>query len=382
MLIGIIVGLTWRVTPCVQPVSPAPSPPLQPLPLVSNPSIPARDPEAVALATAMLIHDRSIHSMEWSDEVLCAAPGLTNAWWPLHRCREGEDESGRFYQHFMNGYRDRDNPNPTGFKYVRGHLFSEDGLTQIGYQERDPEHESAVIGPVGPDMSAYWSPSPPMFLGRRIALYSWRSLGELLLEAQELRIDVPENEQGVVRLRGVAYTGAYWSDLLVDIDTRHGYMPVRIENRDAYTLLPHEIITVSQQREFEGIFLPIAGQRETYTSVDLSADQLRAFEASLRRHGLDMMAQRHPEDARERASAHAAMAEAFGPQGYPRRPAHASSPQRVESTDYLSVNKPLTAGARFEVPAQWRVFNLWDFMADGRPEESPDAEDAGPENKP
>jgi len=377
ILIRIVILIAIKGDASTQTLSGRP-----PDPFAAATSFSEREPDAVALATALLIHDRSIHSMEWSDEVFCPAPEPFSGSWVLHRCKEGEDETGRFYQHFMNGHRDRENPQFVGYVYIRGHLLSEDGISQVGYQERDPEGEAVVVGPAGPDLSAYWSPGPPMFLGRRVALHSWKRLGDLLMEGQELRIETPENEAGVVRLRAVVFTGAYWSDILVDVDTRHGFMPVRIENRDAYTLRPLEIITTSTVSEVDGVFLPAAGQRETFTSGEVTADEVRDLTTAYTRRGIPITGARHPEDAKERSLVQAAIAEVFGAAGYPRRPAARESPQRVETVEYLSVNKSIAARVKFEIPPTWRVFNLWDFMANGRPEEDPDADDGPQERKP
>jgi hypothetical protein len=211
-----------------------------------------------------------------------------------------------------------------------------------------------------------------MYLGRTVSAGGVRRLGELLLEADNLRVLQTEDFAGVVRICGTVDTGGMVAELEVDIDTSRGFMPIRIRTLDGLMMYPVEVLTVTRIDLVNGHYMPSEGTRETYY-LNANEEQAARLDKELSAVGLDVKDRRpDPRDPDTRRKYQEAVRAAFGDAGAPC--ALIAPPQRMVRVSFPSVNRVIPP-EKFVVPGDLgsRLVNLFEGTDDGNPIEDPDA---------
>ncbi|MGE3107735.1 MAG: hypothetical protein AB7G11_13395 [Phycisphaerales bacterium] len=276
--------------------------------------------EAIAYATAMLIHDRSIRSLEWYQEIV-RQPDPGGPLETVQTAREGFDELGRSYQHWVVTF-----PEPDGSVHAWKPSYSSDGVTTVAFDPANPETLKRF-----PDPEPTGYPTPPLLLGRYIEATGKRRLGERLIEAPSLRIERAMDSDGVVRLSAQLAINNVVSIVHVDIDSGKSYAPTRIEVDDVLAGRPHEIIYVTAFERYvpshapincdacpDAIWIPVKGRRETYMlkETDENRAGFKRLREAIERSGVNSDGV-NPLDPATQAAYRAAILEAFGPEGVP-----------------------------------------------------------------
>ncbi len=239
--------------------------------VLSQPAMPEKPPDtaARALATAMLVHDKTIRSARWSQTIVHNASDGER--YPCQSV-QGFDAKGRWFC----AYEDIGRLRSDGRK-VRGKgRVSSDGITVIGLDDID---KSGTVSEYRNQPSAYLGFD--CWLGRHIDYQQHRRLGELLLNSKDLVVlsSDPPRIQGTVALAGRV------SVVEVELDIDHGASPKAITVRDAALRVPLQSYQVDEFIEVAGRWLPRKASLRT-RKIDIATDQMQAFQKALEREGL------------------------------------------------------------------------------------------------
>lgn len=285
--------------------------------------------EAVALARALLAHDEGVYSIEWSGEAW--ARRGAGEWETFQAADHGMDESGAWYMQARVGMREGPGREMV-FSWEK--RWSEDGVVQTWAQEGGDHAVRVWL-----DVTPLWYPNVALFLGRMCDGEGERRLGEILLAGEHLRVVTPENEAGIVRIGGVwGPDDGMRRDYLVDIDTKLGYMPVRIEVQERMRACTMEVMEVTAVEQVDGVYLPVAGDRWTYSTVEPSEAKSEELAAGLRGAGFDLTPRAVVWTPEEAERFREVVLDVFGPGGYPTEPMEGGE-QRLAGVKIRSVNK-------------------------------------------
>lgn len=325
--------------------------------------------DAVAVATALLMHDLSIRSIEYEFVAEGTFPELVEEWARFQEATHGFAEDGGWYADITRYWVGTD-PDTRLPVFDRWQYRSPDGVVQETLQH---ERNAGLVKDA--DRTALWVPNPAMFLGRNVAVDGALRMGELLLKSPDLELaDPPADRPWLFRLRGTVATGGMIAVLVVDVDPRSGFMPVRIENRESTQDFPMEIMTVTSAKPHGGVWLPMAGVRETFYCCDWKEGDFDRLGEAARREGFPQR-EFDPRDEGARQAYIRAIRAVFGERGLPIAKMD-TSPQRFQVTRVVSLNEQLPPDkfrVKYDSGSRWvDAFRFVD--QDGNRIEDPDDE--------
>ncbi len=349
----------------------------QPLPQPdSSIGVVSHTAEAAAVATAVLAHDQSVRTIEYEVVVERLFPNKEVSeenWVMTHRSGHGFDESGAWYADVTKWWV-RGHPDSEDMEFARIEYRTPDGSVQ---ETLNHQNTSGLIKPS--DRTILWFPNPSLFLGRMVATDAKQRLGELLLQSPDLKLEQsPPELPGCIRLRGTVSTGGMIAVLVVDTKPSYGFLPVRIETRESMLDFPIEVMSVTEAKEFGGVWVPVRGIRETFYCCEWGEGVHERLNEAFEEAGFSSARGALRPDVKDpeiRARYLRVVRTFFGPDGVPFRPMD-GSPQRFRVEGDVLVNQPISPG-KFRVKwpdsAKWiDVFKGVD--QDGRRIEDPDEE--------
>ncbi len=122
-------------------------------------------------------------------------------------------------------------------------------------QTRDPD--SSYIGQIEISSARVIYPTLDFCLGRTVSFQRIELLSDLMrANVDGISLVRVDPATGIARLAATVRTGAYLATVVVDVDPRHRYAPIRIASYDAYQGRATELIEVLDFRECAGV--PIA----------------------------------------------------------------------------------------------------------------------------
>jgi 8-oxo-dGTP pyrophosphatase MutT (NUDIX family) len=328
-----------------------------------------RSADAVAIATALLMHDLSIRSIEYEFVADGTFAELGEGMSRFQEAAHGFAEDGGWYADITKYWVHTD-PATREPVFDRWEYRSSDGVVQETHAHAQ---RSGLIKEA--DRAMLWIPNIALFLGRCIALEGAFRMGELLLMSPDLELtDPPAERPWLFRLRGTVATGGMIAVLVVDVDPRSGFMPVRIENRESTQDFPLEIMTVTSAKSHAGVWLPMAGVRETFYCCEWKEGDFERVMEVARREGFPQ-GRFDPRDEAARQAYVRAVREVFGEAGLPIAQMDVS-PQRYEIRRIVSLNELIPPEKfRLQRPAGARWADAFRFVdQDGNRLEDPDDE--------
>ncbi len=305
--------------------------------------------DAVAIATALLMHDLSVRSIEYEFVAEGTFPELGEDWPRFQEATHGFAEDGGWYADITKYWVGMD-PDTRLPVFDRWQYRSPDGVAQESLQR---DRNIGLIKDT--DRAILWVPNLAMFLGRNVAVDGAFRLGELLLKSPDLELaDPPADRPWLFRLRGTVATGGMIAVLVVDVDPRSGFMPVRIENRESTQDFPMEIMTVTSAEPHAGVWLPMAGVRETFYCCEWKEGDFDRLNEAARHEGFPQ-SKFDPRDEGARQAYIRAIRAVFGERGLPIAKMD-TSPQRFQVTRVISLNEPIAPEEfriRYDAGAKW-----------------------------
>jgi hypothetical protein len=325
----------------------------------------ARDrDQARALVAAMLVNDLRVLTLEWTQGTEHQDPA-TGEWQPMAEHQFGSTEGGAWYvqttQHLQ-----RADGSDAGILRIR--LATPDGIIQRGLLL---DANNGSIEPARIDQ--WWTPNPLLALGRFVGNARGARLGELLLDAPDLRTVRQSQDGRFVEIEGTIDAGSVVYLATVEIDRDQGYIARSWRTRDALSGVPVEAVAVLAVERIDGCYLPCRAVRRTYAiDESIDPDKVAHMEEEVRAAGIDPAA-RNPRDPATRAAYSRAVAKAFGDTGIPYRDVwHVV---RLTNVRVMRVNQSIPPD-RFELPfpegSTWADFVLF-RDSKGQPLEDPDA---------
>ncbi len=226
--------------------------------------------EARAVASAMLVHDRSIRDAHWRQTIVHkGADGLDSPSVSVQRF----DSKGRWISTFDKVLRRRSDRSAIE---VRGSVAT-DGVVVVGLDHvQQIGSITELRGQRGLELGF------DCWLGRHIDTDNHRRLGEVLLEAADLRCD---RSGGCFVLSGTLVLAASISILEVEVDPNHAFAPRKITVRDAALRVPFVEYEVNEFISVDGVWLPRRGSLRT-RQIHFPDGEFERFENALAEAGL------------------------------------------------------------------------------------------------
>ncbi len=295
------------------------------------------------VARAMLIHDGSIRSLDWTQTIRYDVPPPTQALASSAQCF---DERGRWAIDVTT----RVPAGPTaapGEEVVLRERMVCDGsrmatfdlgtttgkLTQYTGQRRSQE-------------------SVDCWLGRHLEVDAQSRLGELLLGASDLALSF--SARGLPVVSGSVLLDHAASLVEVEVDPDHGFAPRVITVRDRAILVPHDRYETDSYTEIGGIWLPERGTVEKRMFAPTPAES-RLFAEAVSRRGLARTSDySDPEIRRLYADV---VQEVYGAREARSAPL---APRKWLEVTYTSLNRAIDEGRfTWSIPEEYRMLDLY-----------------------
>lgn len=263
---------------------------------------PERDPVALAIVTAMELHEQRIKTLAWHQQVFITlkdgkefmisesdqASDITGpwAWKGVWAGQEGEKQE---------------------WKYHESQYGTLDGVTYWG---RSPELRRGILRPSDGERDLYRSPE--QLLGRRPDRIVERSLWDALRDAES--IQVTSHEGSLWRLHAV--TAIVNVNVTVDIeaDASRDFARTEYVMGDVLWRAPYCKETTTRFEPIAGIDVPVEGVT-TWWCVDIPPNDLAAFDAEMMRQGITERGD--PRDPAYRRACWNSIDSVFGEKGVP-----------------------------------------------------------------
>lgn len=288
--------------------------------------------EAIALLTAMDINDQSLESLVWEQ----SNSRLEGDTWVLVEKSSRAADSTR-WRCEQSTYL----PDDEGTPCTTSDVYVFDGLALHTLNART---QSGIVRELSPADLSMWS-TPLKFMGRHLDQAGQRTLAELLLASDELRVRAgPEDSLRVVS--GYVEIGSHAFFLETTIDTSRGFAPVEIRLYDGLLRRSVETMVVSKLEFRSGVWIPTEGV-DTHYFLNPAEDDKRwpALQEKLRR--LTPEGDLVLSDRALRRSVKQAINEVYGQAGVAVSPL--SPPHRMSVTKISSVNRAIPAST-FQPP--------------------------------
>lgn len=310
--------------------------------------VPPRDPPERAndslardLAQAMLVHDRSIRTLEW-DQVLRLEAGTPreSPW----ETRQSFDERGRWACRYNEQLR---RSSDGSIVVLRGRMVF-DGHAMSGTEET--QESGTIEDYVG---NRRTEAGIDCWLGRHVDGWGQKRLGEFLLDATDLHMEGPSSEGRPV-VGATVVLNEVKAHVQVEIDPEHGFAPRSITIRDRAIGMPYWRYETTEFIEVDGIWLPCRGRHQTARFAPQPGEAER-FQEALRSRGLSR--QSDTLNPAVQAGYAEVLKEVFGRDEA--RSAPLVPPMEVEAT-YRNVNRPVEdAEFTLQFPVGYEVFDAF-----------------------
>jgi hypothetical protein len=304
------------------------------------------DDRAIAIAEAILIHDKSIRALEWDGSIfmiLNDAPEL------IRDGSFGEDDCGRWHWDGRHAFVFPDKPKEWSHVHYRC-----DGSQEVAVTD-----ETSAARLSAPSEMRRYYPSPLHNLGRWIDLQGTCRLGELLLQSSDLRVVPYADRDAFGREKWLTIVGSVFlkhgpARLEVTVDPEHGFCPRVIRRYDEFFDVLSEELTVDRVECIDGIWIPVEGSRSVYSKLPIDPDHSDAIWAEALERGAraDLVGSDWT-CVRAHASA---VRHVLGADGYPTKPMGPTwtfAVSRVHSVNHVLPE----ASFRFDYPDQMLVFD-------------------------
>jgi hypothetical protein len=282
--------------------------------------------EARALIAALRVSDDSLVSIRWTQRNERVAG---EGWEPAEESQRWIDGGRWAFDQTVHLRREND-----GVPVSPSFSYRFDGQV-VRTLNRDT-HRGKVCA-ARPADTAMWA-TPPKYMGRYLDVNEHRTLPEILMDAQELR--VRPGQGGASRIvSGYAEVNNHAWFVEVAIDTARGFSPTCITLYDALLRRPIERLKVETLENREGAWVPVSGTDVLwYLPGEMKDPRWDRLQERVRplagEAGLP-----NPSDPVVRAAYKAAIEEIYGPDGIPVE--LLGPPHRLLVTEVISVNKPM-----------------------------------------
>lgn len=279
---------------------------------------------ARAVAWAMLVHDRSVRSLEW--EGTCTIP--VDAHPPtVFTSKQAFDDLGRWRMELEARW---GNP-PEGAEAVSRFVYVCDGdrLVAWGWDETN-----LLVRPGEGEPGSHTGPDS--WLGRWVDRQGVHRLGDICLASKDLT--AARLEDGAVRLSCTSAFGRLGGLAEIEADPVHGYAPRRITIKDRLLGVPYYDMRVLAWTFEAGVWLPAEATLDLCQLGSMTPEQRAAFQAAREREGVDRGSDFYDADVQSRFAK--VVNEVFGSAGYPYKP---MSPTHHSTFRYKAVNGVIPA---------------------------------------
>lgn len=261
------------------------------------------DAQALAVVSAMEIHEQSVRTLRWHQRVLISTPGEPE--FVLSESRQASDSSTGAWMCDATWAAQNDNGE---WQRHRSMYATPDGVTYLGRAEAGP----GIIRPSDGERHLYRSPEHLM--GRWIDRTGEATLWEAMRAGDSLRVEA--HEGAVWRLSCVAEVAGTLVDVRVAADQSLGFALTELEMRDVLSGVPYDRRRATRFEVHDGLNVPVEGDFSNW-AAEMNPEQIAALNSELSLRGI--AGKGDPRDPEFRRNTREAVRAVFGDAGVPRK---------------------------------------------------------------
>lgn len=293
---------------------------------------PVRDPTALAIVTAMEIHEQRIKTLAWHQQVFITLKDGRD--FMISESDQASDITGPWVWKGVWASHEGDEAK---WSYHESQYGTLDG---VAYWGRSPELKRGILRPSDGERDIYRSPE--QLLGRRPDRIVERSLWDALRDSES--IVVTKHEGSLWRLRAVTTIVNVNVTIDIEADAARDFARTDYVMGDVLWRVPYCRELTTRFERINGIDVPVEGVT-TWWFVDAPRDQLNAWDAEMQRHGITERGD--PRDPAYRRAFWDSADKVFGDAGVPTS-LLGVGPLRLVCSN-VRVNEPLPPGT-FDPP--------------------------------